>query len=119
MGLGLCQNLTSKGAKVVGCDMNESVGTEKMKELVSVHCTLSRAASTRLLKGATFVKGDVTNWSSIQNVFTTAVKEHGTVDLCFPNAGVSSLVHPFHPVSRWCPGRYGRLPSAEGGQGPV
>jgi NAD(P)-dependent dehydrogenase (short-subunit alcohol dehydrogenase family) len=77
MGLGLATMLTSKGAKVVGCDMNEAQGQEKMKALVSSHERNDRDLKER--QGAVFVKADVTNWQSIQNVFNTAVKEFGTV----------------------------------------
>lgn len=45
---------------------------------------------------AEFVRTDVTDDASVQNLMDTAVEKHGTIDIAFNNAGVLPPTAPLH-----------------------
>ncbi|MBR3844661.1 MAG: SDR family NAD(P)-dependent oxidoreductase [Clostridia bacterium] len=72
-GYGLAEELYREGACVVIADLNEQVGIE---------------AANKLGERACFVKVDVSNEESVENLMITTVEKMGGLDLFISNAGV-------------------------------
>lgn len=83
IGRATAQAFANAGAKVVIGDVDD-----RAAETVQL---ITDAGGT-----ATFVKTDVTNDDSVKNLVDTAVKEFGTIDIAFNNAGVLPPTAPLH-----------------------
>jgi NAD(P)-dependent dehydrogenase (short-subunit alcohol dehydrogenase family) len=80
MGFEIARELIARGCRVVGTDKNPA-GAKLFSEEFE-YVAPGRAASGLIRASsntATFVEGDVTDWSSIQKVFSVAVEKFGTV----------------------------------------
>ncbi|HEX8768597.1 MAG TPA: SDR family NAD(P)-dependent oxidoreductase, partial [Jatrophihabitans sp.] len=74
VGLATARKFLDEGAKVVIGDVNPQAGAAIAEEL-----------------GATFVAVDVTDADQVETLFKTAFDTHGSVDIAFNNAEISSL----------------------------
>jgi NAD(P)-dependent dehydrogenase (short-subunit alcohol dehydrogenase family) len=74
VGLATARKFLDEGAKVVIGDVNAEAGAAIAEEL-----------------GATFVPVDVTDADDVEALFKTAFDTHGSVDIAFNNAEISSL----------------------------
>lgn len=72
IGLATVKRFIEEGATVVIGDLDEARGTEVAKRT-----------------GATFVRCDVTSKDDVDELFATAKRVHGSVDIAFNNAGIS------------------------------
>lgn len=79
IGLATIKAFVEKGAKVVLADFNEEAGNAKTDEL--------RNAG----HDVTFVKVDVADEKSVENMVKTTVDTYGKLDIIFNNAGIGSL----------------------------
>ena len=86
-GFGLCQakKFKEKGFNVVISDINEANLAKAMDELSGIHPEQTRAVS---------VVCDVTRLADLENLWSSAVKEFGSVDIWINNAGVNSPDKP-------------------------
>ena len=89
-GFGLCQakKFKEKGFNVVISDINAANLAKAMDELSGIHPEQTRAVS---------VFCDVTRLADLDNLWSSAVKEFGSVDIWINNAGVNS---PDKPVCK-------------------
>ncbi|KAH7377678.1 hypothetical protein BKA66DRAFT_153917 [Pyrenochaeta sp. MPI-SDFR-AT-0127] len=83
--------LLSKGCSVLIADLSLRPEAQKLLDEYSK----KEAGRPR----AVFLKTDVTNWPQLENMFTVAVKEFGSVDIVCPGAGIydphwSNFWHP-------------------------
>ena len=77
-GEGIARNLLKEGANIVVADLNEEGG----KATADRFCSLSGAGR------AVFVKADVSNLESLENLVFQSVLTYGAIDLLVANAGV-------------------------------
>ncbi len=86
-GFGLCQakKFKEKGFNVVISDINEANLAKAIDELSGIHPEQTRALS---------VFCDVTRLADLENLWSSAVKEFGSVDIWINNAGVNSPDKP-------------------------
>jgi NAD(P)-dependent dehydrogenase (short-subunit alcohol dehydrogenase family) len=77
-GEGLAENLARAGASIVIADLNEEKGKLTLKK-ISEHCYHNEAI---------FVKTDVSNPISVQNLIDETVRYFGGIDLLISNAGI-------------------------------
>lgn len=72
IGLATARRFTSEGARVVLADIDADAGRRAADEI-----------------GARFVQVDVTDSDQVADLFATAQREHGAIDIAFNNAGIS------------------------------
>jgi len=72
IGLATARRLTSEGAKVVAVDIDRETGKAAAGEV-----------------GGLFIQANVTSEDDVREVYETAVREFGRVDIAFNNAGIS------------------------------
>lgn len=72
IGLATARRFAAEGARVVIGDMDQSAGEKAAAEV-----------------GGLFVKVNVANEAEVNNLFDTAVREYGRLDIAFNNAGIS------------------------------
>jgi len=77
-GAGIAAHMMSEGANMVIADLNETTGNE-----------LANTLNQNKYKGkAVFVKTDVSNPSSVENLITETVRNFGGLDVFISNAGI-------------------------------
>lgn len=74
-----------EGAKVVICDVNETLGQQTAAEINEA----SQAYTRNGRPTAIFVSADVRDAQSVEGLFERAVREYGRVDILVNNAGVT------------------------------
>ncbi|KAH7317830.1 hypothetical protein BKA65DRAFT_515258 [Rhexocercosporidium sp. MPI-PUGE-AT-0058] len=86
IGLATVTLLFTHGAKVIHGDWDASAGS-------AVDNSLSSSLTSPKVPGgeSTFVQTDVTSYSSVLNLFDTAWKKYGRVDVAISNAGVQEF----------------------------
>ncbi|KJK58586.1 3-oxoacyl-ACP reductase [Saccharothrix sp. ST-888] len=72
IGLATAKRFASEGAKVVCVDMNEDSGKKAAAEVDGL-----------------FIQADVTDEDAVREMYETAVREFGSLDIAFNNAGIS------------------------------
>ncbi|MFB7663135.1 3-oxoacyl-ACP reductase [Kitasatospora sp. NPDC056138] len=72
IGLATAKRFASEGAKVVCVDMNEDSGQKAAAEV-----------------GGLFIQADVTDEDAVREMYATTVREFGSLDIAFNNAGIS------------------------------
>ena len=89
IGRGYARRLAEEGAKVVIADINDEKGYQVEKELGDKGYT------------AKYIKVNVADKESVQQMVDTAVKEFGTIDILINNASVFSTIKmkPFEEIS--------------------
>ncbi|BGO96209.1 hypothetical protein NBRC10512_002149 [Rhodotorula toruloides] len=82
IGLGITEHLLKEGAKVMVADLNEQQGQKVVADLAKSHGTDKVA----------FCSTNVTEWSSICNLFAHTYKTFGPrIDFVFANAGIAQM----------------------------
>jgi len=77
-GEGIVQDLFDNGANIIIADINEQKGQDLVKKL----------NSSGVLNKACFVKTDITQHASVQNMVIEAVRHFGGIDCLISNAGI-------------------------------
>jgi len=80
IGRGIAEVLSSQGAKVILCDINEQEAKKSAEEISKKTGMETKA-----------VKFDVTNMDNIRELVNLAVKDYGRIDILVNNAGIIIL----------------------------
>ena len=83
-GEGIAECLLKEGANVVVADLNEDVGKATVERLNRLDNSIQRVSNKRAL----FVKTDVTNPKSLQNLIHETICNFGGLDVFISNAGI-------------------------------